>query len=144
MHLMHIMAACLVIAVSVNAAETKKPVLRQTVAVVPTRITLDAQKESAEVTMTSKSQTIVSLAGTSTTGFSWTVVKAGDPAVVTVGEPVFEKGKTRLAATGLGGTFAVRLTAVSKGTTEVYLEYRRPWEKEVAPTKRMSIKVTVD
>jgi inhibitor of cysteine peptidase len=145
MRLKHVLAASLFIAVSViNAAETKKPVLRQAMVVEPTRITLDAQKENAQVAMKANREVIVSLAGSSTTGFAWTVVKPGAAAVVRVAEPVYEKGKSHLAGTGLGGTFAVKLTGVAKGTTKVYLEYVRPWETGVPPTKRMTLEVTVE
>lgn len=144
MHFMHVLAASLVIAVSVTAAEPKKPVLRHAVAVLPTRVVLDDQKETTELRMKAKSETIVNLAGNATTGFSWMVIKPGDGAVVSVGDPVYEKGKNRLASTGVGGSFAIKLTAVAKGTTKVYLEYRRPWEKEVPPTKRMTIDITVE
>ena len=144
MHFLHVFAACLVIAAATNAAEPKKPALHRAVAVVPTRVVLYEQKETAELTMKVKAETIVNLAGSPTTGFAWVVAKAGDAEVVSVGEPVYEKGKSNLAATGVGGTFAIKLRAIAKGTTKVYLEYRRPWEKEVSPTKRMAIEVTVE
>lgn len=144
MHFMHVLMACLVVVVSANAAESKKPMLRQAVAIVPSRLAVDAQKENAQVAMKANREVIVSLAGSSTTGFAWTVVKPGAAAVVRVAEPVYEKGKSHLAGTGLGGTFAVKLTGVAKGTTKVYLEYVRPWETGVPPTKRMTLEVTVE
>ena len=96
------------------------------------------------MTMKVKAETIVNLAGSPTTGFAWMVAKAGNAEVVSVGEPVYEKGKNHLAATGVGGSFAIKLRAIAKGSTKVYLEYRRPWEKEVSPTKRMTIDLTVE
>jgi inhibitor of cysteine peptidase len=44
---------------------------------------------------------------------------------------------------GAGGKCTFYYKAVARGTTELKLVYRRPWEKKVPPLRAFAVKVTV-
>ncbi len=83
---------------------------------------------------------VVSLEGNATTGYSWVVAdpapsilqQAGDFEVTPVSD-----------AMGAPGTIVLKFSAVQSGQATLTLEYRRPWEKGVAPDKTYEVTVVV-
>jgi predicted secreted protein len=44
---------------------------------------------------------------------------------------------------GVGGVFVATFKAVRAGKTTVRMEYRRPWEKDVAPIETFAVTLDV-
>jgi inhibitor of cysteine peptidase len=87
----------------------------------------------------------VALAANPTTGYSWEVSGAPDPAVLEqMGEAVYEASPTDTMVVGSGGVMTFEFQAVGAGTTTLELVYRRPWEDGVEPIETVTIDVTVE
>ena len=75
---------------------------------------------------------IVTLCSNPTTGFQWSeTAQIGDPAVLEQTSHEFrapEAGGDKPPATGTAGEEFWTFKALKKGTTEVSMEYSRPWE----------------
>lgn len=83
---------------------------------------------------------VVSLQGNITTGFTW-VPAAQDPAQLKqVGDAVVTPESD---AIGAGGVIVLRFEAVATGQTVLRLEYKRPWETDVAPLQTYEVTVVV-
>ena len=100
---------------------------------------------SGEVTLRVDGELTVALAANPSTGYTWEVSGAADPAVLEqVGEPVYEASPTDTMVVGSGGTMTFEFRAVGAGTTTLELAYLRPWEEGVEPVDTVTIDVTVD
>lgn len=98
-----------------------------------------------DVTLRVDGELTVALAANPTTGYTWEVSGAPDPAVLEqVGEPVYEATPTDTMVVGSGGVMTFQFRATGPGTTTVELVYRRPWEEGVEPVDTVIIDVTVD
>jgi inhibitor of cysteine peptidase len=75
------------------------------------------------------------------TGYSWQVVQIDRDLLKAQGEPVFEEPEREQP----GGTQhqVFRFTAQAPGLAVLKLEYRRTWEKGVAPAKTFSVKLNI-
>ncbi len=98
---------------------------------------------SAErVTMAVGQTLVVALRGNATTGYNWDVTDWGDGKVIKYsGQSEYKVDRTDLM--GSPGTHRFRFSAVGPGTVELRLRYARPWEKENADAKSVTIEVTV-
>ncbi len=83
---------------------------------------------------------VVSLEGNATTGYSWAVADPAPAILKQLGDfevtPVSD-------AIGAPGTMVLKFSAVQAGQATLTLEYRRPWEKGVAPDKTYAVTVVV-
>lgn len=82
-----------------------------------------------------RGQTItVSLPSNPTTGYSWQLSsKNTRNTIVGITELEYTPDQPQLA--GSGGTQSWSITGKKRGTAHIKFEYRRPWEKGVAPAK---------
>ncbi|MBI5882871.1 MAG: protease inhibitor I42 family protein [Elusimicrobia bacterium] len=85
---------------------------------------------------------IVRLPGNPTTGFGWEVAGGTGTVAVLEGSVSYESAPHRSGIVGSGGTFTSVFKAAAAGRTVLRLEYRRPWEKGVAPAKTFSVEMT--
>jgi len=86
----------------------------------------------------------ITLESNPTTGFGWEAL-AIDPAVVEQqGEKVYKQRETDGRRVGVGGWDTFTFKAATAGTADLKLVYRRSWEKDVAPVKTFTVKVTVE
>jgi inhibitor of cysteine peptidase len=83
----------------------------------------------------------VRLASNPTTGYSWTVQQT--PTELQLGQSVYATGSQSKNMPGAGGYQAIEFAAKFAGQGELKLEYRRPWEKDIAAAKTFSVTVTV-
>lgn len=77
-----------------------------------------------------------------TTGYCWELSFPGKSAIVT-----FEESEYHAPAQGLigaGGKETWTFKAVGEGTTEITLNYARPWEKDVPPARTVTFRVRVE
>ncbi len=104
----------------------------------------------------------ISLKSTPTTGYSWKIKKLDTKImrkleaftyvhpVFIEREPVyvpsmpwFNRGKRKMRL-GAAGSQVLELESVGKGTAEIKIIYRRPWEKGRKPAKVFKVKLYVD
>src|SRR5262245_1707315 len=73
------------------------------------------------------------LSGNPTTGFKWVVAKNDKDKLPQQGETEYVKDPK--AKIGGGGTFVLKFKAEKAGTTELEVEYKRPFEKDKPAAK---------
>ncbi len=82
----------------------------------------------------------LTLAGNPTTGYLWELVDIDRAVLAPDPRPAFQADSSLI---GAGGRFTFRLFARKAGSSAVKLSYRRPWEKDVPPLRRIELTVTV-
>ncbi len=104
----------------------------------------------------------ISLTSNPTTGYSWKIQKLDRSVMKQLEEftyvhpvfmqrepvyipsmPWFNRGKNRKKL-GAPGSQVLELESVGKGTAEIKIIYRRPWERGIKPAKVFKIKLCVD
>jgi inhibitor of cysteine peptidase len=93
------------------------------------------------ITAQAGQQLVVELPSNPTTGFMWVVAESGP--LAQKGEAAYES-PAKPGVVGAGGTETFTFTAEKSGTGTLKLEYRRPWEKDVAAEDVWSVTVTVE
>lgn len=83
----------------------------------------------------------VKLPGNPTTGYVWDVLAVDPKMLEALGDAEFEADAEGRA--GSGGTVILNFLAVKRGTTELRLGYRRPFETGVLPARFYSVTVVV-
>lgn len=82
----------------------------------------------------------VSLEGNLTTGYNW-ILAPQEPALFELqGEPEFKSGSDLMGAPGI---ITLTFKAVAPGQTVLHLDYRRPWEETIPPTKTFEVIIVV-
>ncbi len=82
----------------------------------------------------------VVLSGNPTTGYSWQVASVDKSVLKSLGDP---KYKADTKAVGSGGAYTFAFQGAARGQTALKLDYRRPWETNVAPIKTFQITCVV-
>lgn len=121
-----------VVAACSGAAATPSP---------PPPLTVDRASAGTTVTLAPGQSLVVSLDSNPSTGFSWLVGEAPDPAILAqAGAPAFSPG-TETGALGAGGTEVFTFVATGIGETGFTLAYRRSFEG--GATDQFQLGVTV-
>lgn len=84
------------------------------------------------------------LEATAGTGYTWQVVKVAEKVLAARGKPEFVRPDKDRKVVGGKGAQVIRFEAVSAGTTDLELHYRRPFEKDKRPAKTFKVMVTVE
>lgn len=71
-----------------------------------------------------------------TTGYSWYLAKPLDNAYLRLVKSSYKQDRCNSRMVGVGGVETFILKPLKKGSTTVYFEYKRPWEKEKALNNR--------
>lgn len=100
----------------------------------------DADNGSA-VTLQSGEGLSVSLKITSGTGYSWRIARVARRILRQDGQPTLVSSDHPLP--GVAATQVFRFMGAASGTTQLELDYVRPWEKGIAPAKIFRLIVTV-
>lgn len=87
----------------------------------------------------------VVLEGNPTTGYTWTVaIPDKDKGILQQqGDAVYAQQTTDKSVVGAGGTFTFSLKAAAAGQTTLTFDYARPFDKDVAPLKTLTVNITV-
>lgn len=101
----------------------------------------DKTTEKAKVKLATGDILELKLEMTSGTGYSWAVGKNAKDMLPQQGEAIFEKPKT--PRPGAKQLQVFRFKATSRGTSELELVYRRPFEKDKPPAKTFALTVDV-
>lgn len=105
----------------------------------PKMIQVDRSHNEREVTLAIGEVVEISLAENRTTGFRWELRVKPEPPCALI-KSWFEPAT---GPPGKGGTHRWQFQAVSSGTGEIKLEYRRPWEQGKPPGQTFKLSVRV-
>ncbi len=83
----------------------------------------------------------VTLESNPTTGYSWELSRVSPEGSVGFVDSSYSPVEPVLS--GSGGSQTWILKALKKGGSEISLEYKRPWEKDMPPAKTRSYRITV-
>jgi inhibitor of cysteine peptidase len=105
----------------------------------PSEIVVTAVDDGREIELGEGQVLVVRLEAHPSTGYGWRVAESALEGIVSlVSEIEFEPDSDLLCAPG---TQILRFQAQREGQSTLRLEYRRPWEAEVAPTKTFHLQV---
>jgi inhibitor of cysteine peptidase len=107
----------------------------------PKTIRVNEENDQGSVALRIGDTLEVELAGNPTTGYQWEVVAGEGEMLKSMGEAEFIQGTQ---VVGAGGTFRFQFEAVLAGETNLKLEYKRPFEQDVAPLNTFSIQVKIE
>lgn len=103
--------------------------------------TVTYSDNNREITVARGTLLVVRLAANPSTGYSWQV--GGDAAPLALQSSEFEATKQDQRLPGSPEVQVLRFKTTAAGTAMLFLEYRRPWEKNAAPAKTFRVTVTV-
>ena len=104
-------------------------------------VTISDQDNGKDIDLPQGATLLVKLTSNPSTGYSWAV--KGDPSPLKLEKTSTKKGKQSSKKVGAPGVQELRFVASSAGMASLTLEYRRPWEYNVAPAKTFSARVNV-
>jgi C1A family cysteine protease len=103
-------------------------------------IQVDKNNSGQMVQMNQDQVLEIKLPSIPSSGYGWYVTNSDKGIITQVGDWEFIPDNN-LDAVGSSGTQISRFAGVSKGTTEIEMVYKRPWEKNVDPADYFKIKV---
>jgi inhibitor of cysteine peptidase len=104
-------------------------------------ITTKFSEKPIPIAMRAGTQFTVTLPSNITTGYSWRIARDPNPKILkVVGSEYIQPSS---GAMGRSGTEVWTFRAIAKGTQSVTMEYARPWEKNVKPSKSQTFYVTI-
>src|SRR5574344_162072 len=74
----------------------------------------------------------IKLESNPTTGYSWDLAKPVDKSYLRLVKNEYKQNRHPSMMVGVGGVETWVFKPLKKGSTTIYLQYRRPWEKEKA------------
>jgi inhibitor of cysteine peptidase len=104
------------------------------------RIVTEADNDK-QVAVAKGSLLVVRLAANPTTGYSWQL--GGDPAPLALESTKFQSNNGDKKLVGSPQVQVMQFKPGNPGTASLILEYRRPWEKNIAAAKTFKVQVTV-
>jgi inhibitor of cysteine peptidase len=104
-------------------------------------ITVTEQDNSKSIELAKGQIIFVRLASNPTTGYQW--MQQRDAAPLELVKSDFASDTPAKNMAGVGGTQSLQFVAKSAGKAILNLEYRRPWEKDVAAARTFTLTVVV-
>ncbi|MGA3053434.1 MAG: protease inhibitor I42 family protein [Candidatus Korobacteraceae bacterium] len=105
----------------------------------PSPIVITDADNGKDVDLPAGDTLVLRLESNPSTGYSWAI--KGDPSPLRLVKSSTKKNGQNSHVVGAPVTQEFRLTAVSAGMVSLTLEYRRPWESNVAPAKTFQVRV---
>ena len=102
-------------------------------------IAIADQDNGKDIELPAGDTLVLRLTSNPSTGYSWAI--EGDPLPLRLVKSSTKKTGQNGHAIGTPVMQEFRLTAVSAGMASLTLEYRRPWESNVAPVKTFRVRV---
>lgn len=130
-------AALLALAMPIAAQESNSTAPKSASRVV----TVIDQDNGKDIDLPQGGILLVKLDSNPSTGYSWAV--AGNSAPLKLEKTTVRKGNQSDHMAGAPGTQELRFSGISAGVALLTLEYRRPWEHDVAAARTFSVKVKV-
>ncbi len=85
----------------------------------------------------------IELPSNPSTGYAWKldiIMDDGEPIKVEITKKIPEEKRGLI---GAGGLTVITIKGMNPGNAQCILEYKRPWEKDKAPAKRVTVDVSV-
>jgi inhibitor of cysteine peptidase len=108
----------------------------------PKTVTVTEKEKDTTVTLNKGDVLVVKLSIQGGTGYTWVVAKKNAAVLKPMGKPETEKPDKPKPGGSL--TMVFRFTAEAKGTSDLEMEYKRPFEKDKAPLKTFKLSVKVE
>jgi inhibitor of cysteine peptidase len=105
----------------------------------PSQIVVTDQDNGKDIDLPAGGSLVVRLNSNPSTGYSWAI--KGDPSPLRLVKSSTKKNSQAGHAAGAPVMQEFRLTAVSAGMASLTLEYRRPWEYNVASARTFQVRV---
>jgi len=86
----------------------------------------------------------IKLESNPTTGYSWFLNDNVDETIVSITSPEFMESKKDEELVGAGGYEIFTIKAISKGKTDIILNYERSWEEGIEPLETFEITISID
>ena len=102
-------------------------------------VVITDQDNGKDIDLPAGGTLVLRLTSNPSTGYSWAI--KGDPSPLKLVKSSTKKTGQNGHAVGAPVTQEFRLTAVSAGMASLTLEYRRPWEHNVASAKTFQVRV---
>jgi len=110
----------------------------------PKEVPVDTSYSGKTVEVSVDDSVIITLDSNPTTGFSWALKEISDGSVLQeAGHEYNAPQPTEPPLLGAGGKEVWTFKALKKGTSNISMEYRRPWEQGVQPAETFSLTVVV-
>jgi inhibitor of cysteine peptidase len=106
-----------------------------------TPVQVTAADAGRQIVLRTGQKLVVQLESNRSTGYSWSLAEPKSQILVSAGKPSYKqpsKGRP-----GAGGLETWTFMATKAGHEQLKLEYRRPWEKNLAPAKTIQFNVWV-
>ena len=100
--------------------------------------------DGARITLSPGQELIVTLETNPTASLRWTMTRAADPVLTTVGEPTSAARAADGRPSGSGGVTTFRFRAAAVGTASLAFAYRRPSEANIPPAKAVRFDIKVE
>jgi inhibitor of cysteine peptidase len=94
-----------------------------------------------DITVAKGTPLVIRLVANPTTGYSWQL--GGDPAPLALESTKFQSNNADKKLVGSPQVQVMQFKTGNPGTASLILEYRRPWEKNVAAAKTFKVQVIV-
>jgi inhibitor of cysteine peptidase len=105
-------------------------------------VTVTDKEDMGKVTVPKGAALVVRLPITTGTGYTWVIARNNADQLKPAGKPTVERPARPVP--GAKTTQVFRFDAATAGTSELTLEYKRPFEKDKAPAKTYKITVKVE
>lgn len=92
------------------------------------------------ITMKTGDTLLVELDGNVTTGFNWILAPQNPVLLSQLDEAKVTPESSRI---GAPGKIVLSFKAVAQGQAALHLDYKRPWEKNITPTKTFEVTLIV-
>ena len=104
-------------------------------------LTVTQKEDGGEVVLVAGGTLLLRLEAIVGTGYGWQIVRDASPQLKAVGNPKSEaSGNTKEGGMEIE---VFQFLAHVPGSSDLELQYRRPWEKQVAPAKTYRLRVIV-
>jgi inhibitor of cysteine peptidase len=103
-----------------------------------------SEEAETHITVAGAGEFAIKIKSNPTTGYSWSLQKPLDETMVKFKRVETEKREAEKPPKLGAPTYEIlTFEALEPGETVIYLQYRRPWEKNVPPVKSHKIVVTI-
>jgi inhibitor of cysteine peptidase len=106
-------------------------------------VALAEADSGANITAPVGKEIVLTLSTTPGTGYGWMLVDSGVPALRLLEGVAVTRDSASSAKVGAPATATWKFRADATGSGTIRLEYRRPWERDVAPARLYQVSVEV-
>ena len=108
----------------------------------PATITINEDNIKEEYSIKKGGFIEVILSANPSTGYNWQIVSI-DTLIVKIFDEIYTAKTVNENIVGSGGSKMYVFKAINRGDTSIEIEYSRPFEKELPPKKKLSIKLNI-